>query len=229
MTNWLRRTSLLSIMKSSILVICMFLAWYSAAAQTRVGMECYGAGAARYTGPASRIYLQNGQGNYSELRYNYDAERTLGVSVGHSFKGGTADAAGWSVAPMIGLVAGAAQGLSIGVNATLERGSFSCSSANQLIGSTDCRASGSFYTWSDLGKQMAKYLYVGITFQASCYVPAGWLVCVGPELRLCFRDWLFPVYFFQPAGRKGYLFVGIEREWSVAGSMIHHQKRTEYK
>jgi hypothetical protein len=210
-------------------VICILLTWHSANAQPHIGMECYGMGPAWSGEPVSRVYSQDGQGNYGEIRYNYDAERTLGVSAGHSFSGGLVNGPGWSVTPMIGLVAGATQGWSVGFNASLERGSFSFSSADQLIGSVNGHGTAALYSWSEAGRQMDKLLYVGISVQGNCSAPAGWLITVGPELRLCLREWVFPVYFFLPAAGRGYLLFGVEREWPLTTPVINHQKRTYQK
>ena len=142
---------------------------------------------------------------------------------------------------MVGLFAGAGQGFSVGCNATLERGSVSFSSTDQLMGSVNSPNAASFYSWSELGRQMDKYLYAGVTFMGDrCApdgrlapgdrpAPAAWVASVGPELRLCLGDWNFPVYFFVPTTGKGYWLLGVEREWSLAAPVINHQKRTYYK
>ena len=210
-------------------VIYILLTWQSASAQPRIGMECYGMGPAWYSEPVSRVSFQDDQGNYGEVRYNYDAERTGDVSVGHSFSGGVVNGPAWSVTPMIGMVGGATQGLSVGLNASLERGGFSFSSSDQLIGTVNGHGATSLYSWSELGRQMDKHLYVGVSIQGNCFAPAGWLISVGPELRFCLREWSFPVYFFQPAAGRGYLLFGVEREWPLTTPIANHQKRTYSK
>src|SRR5579859_5316 len=121
-------------MKNSIVMILLLLPYYPQPAQARIGLEqyyCTGASAA--STPVTRLYYQGNSNWYGELRYNYEKEQAVGISVGRTVWGKSVSGTGpdWSVTPTVGWSVGGCRGVSVGGYLSLEAHQWSFSSAVQ--------------------------------------------------------------------------------------------------
>src|SRR5882762_7017197 len=115
----------------SVLIMIMFICGDAAMSQERRGLEefYYPGSAGLLPSLSTRVYYQSKTNWYAEVRYNYEEEETLAMSVGKSFvKQGK-----WSYAftPVAGLSGGKLQGGAFGLNSFLSHGSLSFSSSVQ--------------------------------------------------------------------------------------------------
>ena len=177
-----------------------------------------------YTGHGSasfvpKLYFETPKSWFGELRYNYEDSNTVSLNGGRKFI-----FTRWpvlSVSPFAGLVTGKFRGSNIGSNVNLEHKKWYVSLESQYSLSFDERSRNFFYNWSEAGYQFCKYAYGGIASQlTSCFgKKAAW----EPGLLIAptFKNWTFPVYAFNPAGKDVHYVLGLNWEWPNEKQNVH--------
>ena len=115
-------------------MMILFLINHSLQGQSGPGLEmlyCPG-GNSLWSSLSTRASYQTIEGNYFELRRNYELDGTIACSAGRSFTG--ASPFSWTITPVAGVVAGKSQGLSTGLNGALEYKKMNFSSCIRKIG-----------------------------------------------------------------------------------------------
>jgi hypothetical protein len=199
-------------MRNSLFIMLFFLN-HTVQGQERKGFEEYYYPSITGLLPSlsSKLFYQGSNGWYTELRYNYENEQTLGCSIGKTFV--RENTFSYSFTPAVGLVGGKMQGASIGLNTSLcyKRVSFS-----SFIQHTSCFEKGHtelLFSWSELNYKVIKHLSVGVAVQQT-YNHYNEDNCdPGAQVSLSFQKWTFPFYLFKPANNSCYFFAGICHEW----------------
>lgn len=187
----------------------LFLIELSLRGQPRPGLEILYAPGSNSLEPSlsAKLSYETANGNYFELRRNYEQDGTIACSAGRSFSG--AGLFSWAITPVAGLVAGKSQGLSVGLNAALEykRVSFSSCIRNTTCCIKDER--GSLFSWSELGYRFVDHLAAGLVMQQTCFDGGGNRWEPGGMVALSFGSWTFPLYLFKSGGEPCTVVAGI--------------------
>jgi hypothetical protein len=209
-------------MKNKLPLILLFFTYRPLPAQPHLGFEqYYCTGATAGAAPVTRVYYQGNGKGYVEARYNYDAERTAGLSVGRSFDAPAGKALAWTLTPTIGWMAGDCHGLSLGANVSVEYKGWDLSTAAQV---SPAKQTGYWYSWSEVGRPVGNRLYVGVALQQDCRFGAGCTLTPGIQGRLLLAQWTFPVYIFNPLNNGAWLLAGVTREWTGQKKIADHKK-----
>src|SRR5260221_520262 len=75
-------------------------------------------GRSLWSSVSTKLSYETAKGNYFEFRRNYEQDGTIACSAGRSFSG--EGRFSWAITPIAGFAVGMSQGLSLGVNTTLE-------------------------------------------------------------------------------------------------------------
>lgn len=183
-----------------------------AAAQSKTGIENYtmlSSGEEYVWMPV--LHHQGKKGFYAEMRYNYEASRTVSVYAGKSFS--NKGAILYSITPMAGFVFGEYTGASAAMNGELEYRKFFFSSQAQYTVNKDDRADNFFFNWSELGYQPVKWFYAGISTQLTQLHKTSLVPEYGLMIGLVIKKITIPVYVFNPLGKKKNYIIGINAEW----------------
>lgn len=183
--------------------------------QARKGFEAYYYPAAAGILPslATKIYYQAGNGWYTEMRYNYEEEQAIACSAGKTFF--RQHTLSYSFTPMVGLVAGNLQGLSLGCNASLTYKGISFTSSIQHASCIENRRTHFIFSWSELGYEVTKQISAGFVLQQTCIYNTDGRWEPGMQLSISFASWTVPFYLFKPAGGGYYFVAGITYDWKT--------------
>jgi len=157
------------------------------------------------------VHFESKNGWHSEARYNYEELKTFSFYFGKSFSNDGAFS--WSATPMIGVAIGNLKGISTAMNLDFEYGNLFLSSQPQFVVAMDKINENFFYNWAELGYNIRKWIYTGITMQQTI-AGSGSLTELGVLLGFTIKKFTFPVYFFNPGRRDQYFILGINWEWS---------------
>src|SRR6267142_4850980 len=210
-------------MKNKFFLILTLITYRPVFAQPLVGFEhYYCTGSTASTTLAGRFYYRNNSGFYADLRYNYEAERTAGVSLGRSFRGdaGARSDWAWSVTPTVGWMTGIFRGLSLGTHFSLDHGQWSFSSMVQVSPAKD---DGYGYSWSEVGRSFGSRFYLGGALQQDCRFGSGCVFTPGVQGQLLLGEWTFPVYCFVSSGTGAWFLFGVTREWGLRKKLVNLQ------
>jgi hypothetical protein len=144
---------------------------------------------------------------YVEARYNYEDLNTFSFYMGRTFVG--KDKFSYALTPMLGGIMGKFTGGSIAINAALEYGDLFFSTQSQYTASVDQEDDNYFFSWSDLGYQPVKWMYVGISTQQTIQTRTKSLLEPGIALGIVIGKWTFPLYCFNTLTEDKYLVLGI--------------------
>jgi hypothetical protein len=157
------------------------------------------------------VHFQTPKELYAELRYNYEAGQTLTLLGGKTWQGGSMIS--YVITPMAGFSAGMFTGFTFGVNADVGWKHLYFSSQTQQSVTTDKNNSGFFFSWSELGVEIAGQFFGGAaiqyTRQEGCTVLDPGIVA-GCRIK----KFSFPCYVFNPFRRDTHIVLGINYEWS---------------
>jgi hypothetical protein len=169
------------------------------------------------------VFYQSRGREYVEARYNYDAEGSLGISLGKTFTTTTKDAntLSGSVTPTIGMIAGRCQGVSVGTNFS---GGYKAWSFSTSIQAAPLHTRSYAYSWSELGRSFGDKLYLGGALQQDCRSGSACLFTPGITGQWAMGAWTFPVYIFNPLDKRVWLLLGIVHEWTFHKNFDHHEK-----
>jgi len=157
------------------------------------------------------VHHKGKKGFYTEMRYNYEAQKTAAVYVGKSFskKGSIA----YEVTPMAGFVYGEYSGGSLAMNVEMEYKKIFFAAQTQYTINIDDRLDDFFFNWSELGYQPVKWFYAGVSTQFTKMYKAALVPEYGLMLGLVINKITIPVYVFNPFGGKKNYIIGINAEW----------------
>ncbi|HMH24915.1 MAG TPA: hypothetical protein VK563_24240 [Puia sp.] len=151
---------------------------------------------------------------YGELRYNYDEAHSFSLYGGRTFS--KQSDLSWSVTPFAGLVMGELKGVTVGTNIGLDYKKVVFSAAPQYTVSAEGSGRNFIFNWCELGYQATTHFYAGLALQET----HNNLVCdkwvPGIQLGFSCKEWIFPVYAFDPMNSKRYFVFGAiwEKKWS---------------
>lgn len=180
-------------------------------AQSHGGVDQYYS--VRKTKPVSVIpiiYMETADHWYGECRYNYEADETLSVHAGRTFKGTKGVA--YSFSPIVGIVAGKFDGYSLGLNSVVEYKRYSLSSQCQYAVSAKDHNLNFAYNWTDASYRVVPHISLGISVQQTKTFCSS-MTEAGVFVKAVFKKWAVPVYYFNPPGREKYFMVGVSYEW----------------
>jgi hypothetical protein len=138
-----------------------------------------------------------------EARYNYEDLETFSVWVGYNINGG--EEFEYMFTPMIGGVAGLANGVAAGLEMTLGYGRFELYSESEYM--FDFEIENFFYNWSDLTYSPTDWLWLGISgqrtrvYQSDLEVQRGLLVGGG------YKNWELSTYFYNIGMDESFVIV----------------------
>ncbi len=185
--------------------------WLSAIAQPHGGVDQYYClKKAKSLSFVPLIYFETGDHWYGECRYNYEADETVSVYAGRTFKNTKAFA--YSFSPMIGIAGGKFDGYSLALNSNFEYKKYSLSSQCQYVISTKDRNLNFAYIWTDACYKVFPHISIGISVQQTKTFCSN-MTEGGIMIQASFRKWTVPLYFFNPPGKERYFMLGINYEW----------------
>ena len=146
---------------------------------------------------------------YTEVRYNYEELNSVSLYIGKNVT--EVGKLSYTVIPIIGVVVGRFKGGSVGLNASVEYSKFFFATQSQYTLSIDKENYSDFYfTWSELGYQPLKWVYVGLTVQQT-YLQRVETLYTEPGFVLGFSlgKFTLPLYVFNPLRNTNYFVLGL--------------------
>jgi hypothetical protein len=197
-------------MKNSFFFIAMFLTLHTTVLLGQSGFEQYYYLQKNTTPLMVPVIHNQGKHNwYTEVRYNYEEENSLGIYAGKSFSR-TIDLWEYSVTPIMGGILGQFNGGSVGLNTTVDYKDFFFSSQTQFTFSSNDSHPDFFYGWFDVGYAPLQWLSFGCSLQHSMYgQPNSNFTEAGLMVGFTVGKWTFPVYSFNPLDTNPYFVLGI--------------------
>jgi hypothetical protein len=179
--------------------------------QEKGGMEQY-----YYTGVGSpaivpKIYYESSRNWHSEMRYNYEELQSISFNSGKRIS--LDKRLGLTVTPMGGIVLGKLNGGNIGFNMDVEYKKIFISLESQFTFSVEQKTQSFFFNWSEAGYQFSNLAYAGVALQVThaFEMKSSWQP--GVMTGLCFKNWTFPLYAFDPASKNRNYVIGINWQW----------------
>lgn len=173
-------------------------------------------------GYSTRCWYEAASGWYAEGRYNYDAAHTASVYAGKTLsKTGRFN---WTLTPCVGLLGGVHQGYSTGLNAELDYGKLSFSTASQYTVASGGQPNPFFYSWSEIAYTFRGPAYAGLALQQTF---CGEESRLEPGLMLGLTNNHFnpTIYIFRRGRQDLYLEAGFNMQWKGRGG--HHDSKTK--
>lgn len=166
------------------------------------------------------LHYQSKNGNYIELRYNYEDYKTASVFAGKRFSGG--NNLQYEITPMVGLSAGIFTGYSLAGNFNASWKSFFVSVESQYSISGTTASQDFFFNWSELGYNLHKNFFIGTSVQ---YTAGKGYSQIEPGLFAGFEagNVSVPVYLFHSGNRNSLLVIGVSYEFKFE----HKQKNNK--
>jgi len=198
--------------KNLLIITWSIMMLPDATAQTKTGIENYNmlsSGEEYVWMPV--IHHKGKKGFYTEMRYNYEEQKTASVYAGKSFSKKSTVA--YDITPMAGFVFGEYTGGSLAMNVEMEYKKLFFSAQTQYTINKDDRLEDFFFNWSELGYQPVKWFYAGLSTQFTKMYKAGLVPEYGLMLGLVIKKITIPVYLFNPLGGKKNYIIGINAEW----------------
>lgn len=199
-------------MTNRFILILTLLTYQKLDAQRSLGFEQYGCISRSASAvPVTRIWYKTTDGGYVEARYNYDAGKTAGLSVGWTFSASAKRYGHWTFTPTIGLMAGVASAAGLGMNIDWTLGRIEASSIFQSVVAYPAGVHGQCYSWTEVRLEIFRQLVAGIALQQE----PGNSWHPGIELAFVAGSWNIPFYVFDPFSKNTWLMAGVSREWSL--------------
>lgn len=146
---------------------------------------------------------------YTEARFNYEDLNTFSIYAGKIFS--RDNKLSYSIIPILGGVMGKFQGGSLGLNLNIEYKQWFLSSQSQYTFSPSNKASNFCYSWSEVGYEIWKWLYVGAAVQYTKQQQLKAELEPGVVVGLSVGNWTFPLYGFSVMDNNRYFLLGINR------------------
>jgi hypothetical protein len=157
------------------------------------------------------VYFENNKNWYAEGRYNYEAQQTLSIYAGKTFRKDSQ--LSFEISPMAGVVAGQFNGGSAGVNVELDYAGFSLSSQSQYTFSITDKTQNFTYSWTDISRKIFLNIYAGLSAQHTKVYKEDKAFEAGVFLGAEFKNWAVPLYIFNPANANRYFILGLQCQW----------------
>jgi hypothetical protein len=159
------------------------------------------------------IHYHTKKGIYTELRYNYDADKAFSVNAGKTFsKQGELS---FDVTPMIGLVMGSMKGYNLNLNQEAEYKKFFYSTQAQYTFVATNKNENFFYSWMEAGYNISKKLFAGVSCQLTKLKTVAMFADAGVMAGISFGNFSFPIYYFRPFSKNSFVIAGINYEWQL--------------
>jgi hypothetical protein len=157
------------------------------------------------------IHIETKKNWYAEIRYNYEDVQTFSLFTGKTLTGGRS--LRYSITPMTGISVGNFTGLSFATNAEVEWKSFYTSSQTQYSIGTRTGISNFFFSWSELGYNIAEHIFGGLALQ---YTKQEGMSKTEPGFvaGLNFKGISIPFYIFGPFNTDRYFVLGLNYEYN---------------
>jgi hypothetical protein len=157
------------------------------------------------------VHIENKTGWHSEIRYNYEELKTFSLYAGKSFSHN--GFMSWSITPMVGVLIGNLKGGSAAINIDMEYRKLFLSSLPEFVVTMDGVNRDFFYNWSELGYNIGKWIYAGISLQQTI-TGTDKETQTGVMTGFRIKKFTFPVYFFNLLKQTQYFILGINWEWN---------------
>lgn len=151
------------------------------------------------------------KGLYTEMRYNYESRNTASVYVGKSFERDRTIS--YSFKPMLGIVFGKFNGGSLALNADAGYKKIFASMQTQYTISKAGVEEDFFSNWSELGYQLVKWFYTGLSTQLTRLYKTNVEAEYGMLVGFTLKKLTIPVYVFSPLSNNRSFIIGINTEW----------------
>ena len=155
------------------------------------------------------LWYQGNSGWYAEVRYNYEAEKTLSVFMGKTFV--NTSSFSYCISTMAGVVTGEFNGVALALNAELEYKKLFFSLQSEHTFSIENRNTNFIYCWSDVGYRPFDWLSTGFSIQQTSLCGAKFEK--GFFIRAQWRNWGLPLYVFNPEKAGKYVVLGLNFTW----------------
>ncbi|MBS1513034.1 MAG: hypothetical protein JST86_19515 [Bacteroidetes bacterium] len=198
--------------KNLLIITWSILMQLNAAAQAKSGMENYSIlGSKQSYAWMPVLHHTSKKGMYTELRYNYEAERTGSVYMGKSFSGKRK----WeyAITPMAGIVMGNYNGFSLAANMDASCGKMFASMQTQYTINGKTADENFFFNWTEVAFQSTRWLYTGASMQQTKVYHAPLQQEYGLLVGFVFGKFTVPVYIFNPFNAARNCIVGINTAW----------------
>lgn len=154
-----------------------------------------------------RVYYQSKNNWCAEIRYNYEELQTFSFNAGKKFS--IKKTLSYSITPFAGIVAGKLNGGSVGANTDMDYKKLFFSSEFQYTFSIQRKIENFFFNWSELGYQLSDRIYAGLALQVTHPYETKNNWQPGVMMGFTYKGWTFPVYAFNPLGKKRNFVLGI--------------------
>ncbi len=168
-----------------------------------------------------RIYYQNENNWFGEVRYNYEELQTISFNAGKMFS--NQNAFSYSVTPYAGILLGRMNGGTLGSNINLDYKNLFFSSESQYTFSVNERAENFFFNWSEFGYQFTDLVYSGIALQLTHPFEIANKWEPGIMVGFSYKSWTFPFYAFSPTNKNRNYVLGINWEWNYGNPKTTNQ------
>lgn len=197
-------------MKSKIIFISVYIALSGATAFGQAGVEQYyyvqGKQPVEFVPIVSFATANNW---YTEARYNYEERNTFSLYAGRKISGEHKRLM-YTLTPIVGAVAGDFDGGSAGVNTTVELKKLFFSSQSQYTFSAHDPMDDFFFSWSEVGYELASWFYIGLSLQHTQMLHANTALFEhGAVIGFEFGRWNIPIYSFNTFDNSRYFVLGI--------------------
>ncbi len=157
------------------------------------------------------LHLETPGKLYGELRYNYEAKKTLTVLGGKTFRnrGGLSV----SLTPLLGYSAGDFNGLTFAAHVELEWKKIYFSSQTQQSLPTKQGSQAFFFSWSESGYAVTDHFFGGVAMQYTA-AKDGRNFEPGIVAGLSLERFSFPCYLFNPLRKDMHIILGLNYAWS---------------
>ena len=142
-----------------------------------------------------------------ELRYNYEALRTVSLFVGWNFEFG--ETVTFGLTPIVGSMLGEAGGPVLGLEVSIRWGPLSFSSEGEWVTDRHGGTGGFLYSWSELDVRPWEWLRVGAVVQRTRVFHTPREVVLGPLLGVTVWKLDLTAYWFQPGGITSFAVASI--------------------
>lgn len=191
-----------------MLLTCGFLMRHELPAQWKGGAEQYfsfSSPVAVY--PTVLVSLQSGTGFYTEMRYQYDMDRSFSVNAGKLFvKKGVLLL---QSRPTLGIITGKYEGFNLNFDNEASWKNWFTMLKTQYSFSFDKSFSSFFYAWYETGYELSENFYAGVSLQVLAPAGSAAVVNKGFFAGIGFGSWSFPVYFFDLFTQRSSMLLGV--------------------
>jgi len=184
---------------------------HNSSAQAKLGIENYNSVSTTEPYLWIPIVSRTGKkGLHTQFRYNYEERSTGSLYIGKSFSRDSSFS--YTVTPMLGWVFGQYNGGSLALNADAAYRKIYISVQSQYTLSKAGREGNFFYTWGEIGYEVTKWFYAGVSSQLTKPYNEKTETEYGILAGINISKMSFPVYVFSPFSNNRNFLIGINLE-----------------